>query len=110
MYPQADIPAPQLSLVHGLSPAAHIALGTALRELQAEHILVIGSGFSFHNLRAFAWQGKSVSDTANDAFQDWLIEVCTGPLSQAERERIRASALCTLLSSADGGLRRLHPG
>jgi aromatic ring-opening dioxygenase catalytic subunit (LigB family) len=87
MYPQADIPALQLSLLHGLNPAAHIALGKALRELRAENILVVGSGFSFHNLRAFTWQGKSVSDTANDAFQNWLIEVCTGSLSQAEREQ-----------------------
>jgi aromatic ring-opening dioxygenase catalytic subunit (LigB family) len=26
-------------------------------------------------------------DRANDAFQDWLIEVCVGPMSQPERER-----------------------
>jgi aromatic ring-opening dioxygenase catalytic subunit (LigB family) len=87
MYPQADIPALQLSLLHGLDPAAHIALGKALGELRAENILVIGSGFSFHNLRAFAWQGKSMADTANDAFQNWLIDVCTGSISQAEREQ-----------------------
>lgn len=87
MYPQANIPALQLSLLHGLDPAAHLALGSALRELQAENILVVGSGFSFHNLGAFAWRGKSVPDTANDAFQNWLIEVCTGSLSQAEREQ-----------------------
>jgi 4,5-DOPA dioxygenase extradiol len=87
MYPQADIPALQLSLLHGLNPAAHIALGRALRDLRGENILVVGSGFSFHNLRAFAWQGRSVPDTANDAFQNWLIEVCTGSLSQVEREQ-----------------------
>lgn len=87
MYPQADIPALQLSLLQGLNPAAHVALGQALRELRAENVLVVGSGFSFHNLRAFSWDGKSEPDTANDAFQDWLIEVCTGSLSQAAREQ-----------------------
>ncbi len=87
MYPQADIPALQLSLLQGLDPAAHIALGKALRELRAENILVIGSGFSFHNLRAFAWQGKSMADPGNDAFQNWLIEACTGSMPQAEREQ-----------------------
>jgi aromatic ring-opening dioxygenase catalytic subunit (LigB family) len=87
MYPQADIPAIQLSLLQGLNPAAHIALGQALRGLRAENILVIGSGFSFHNLRAFAWQGRNAPDPANDAFQDWLIELCTGSLSQLEREQ-----------------------
>lgn len=87
MYPQADIPALQLSLLHSLSPAAHLALGQALRELMQENILVIGSGFSFHNMQAFSWQSAGGADPANDAFQDWLIEVCTGPLPQADREQ-----------------------
>lgn len=88
MYPQADIPSLQLSLLRGLDPASHIALGQALQTLMAENILVIGSGFSFHNMRAFSWQGENVPDPANDAFQDWLIEVvCTGSLSQVEREQ-----------------------
>lgn len=86
MYPQADIPALQLSLVRGLVPAMHIAIGNAFRELMHENILVIGSGFSFHNMGAFSWQGMNAPDPANDDFQHWLIEVCAGPLSQAERE------------------------
>ncbi len=89
MYPQADIPALQLSLLRGLNPAVHVALGKALRELQTDNILVIGSGFSFHNLHVQMHsysEEKVSSDPANDAFQDWLIEVNTGPLSQAERE------------------------
>lgn len=86
MYPQADIPALQLSLVRGLNPGAHIALGKALRALMKENILVIGSGFSFHNLRAFSWQGNGGTDPANDAFQDWLIESCAGSMLQSERE------------------------
>ena len=86
MYPLADIPCLQLSLLRGLDPAAHIALGKALREMSHENILVIGSGFSFHNMRAF-WEGGGMPDPANDAFQDWLIETCTGPLPQSEREQ-----------------------
>ena len=87
MYPEADIPSLQLSLLRGLDPAAHIALGKALRELMDENILVIGSGFSFHNMRAFSWDGTSTPDSANEAFQNWLIETCTGPISQSEREQ-----------------------
>ena len=86
MYPQADIPALQLSLLRGLNPGAHIAIGKALSGLSVENILVIGSGFSFHNMQAFSWRGNVAPDPANDAFQDWLIEVCTGRLSQPERE------------------------
>lgn len=87
MYPQADIPSLQLSLLRGLNPAAHLGLGKALRDLLPENILVIGSGFSFHNLRAFSWEGNGAQDPANDAFQNWLIEVCTGPIQQSEREQ-----------------------
>jgi len=87
MYPQADIPSLQLSLLRGLNPSAHIALGKALRELRNENILVIGSGFSFHNMRAFIWEGLGTPDPTNDAFQNWLIEVCAGPLLQSEREQ-----------------------
>jgi aromatic ring-opening dioxygenase catalytic subunit (LigB family) len=86
MFPAADIPCLQLSLIRGLNPSAHIALGKALQALSHQNILVIGSGFSFHNMRAFSWQGTGTSDPANDAFQDWLIETCSGPLTPGERQ------------------------
>ncbi len=85
MYPAADIPSLQLSLVRGLDPAAHLALGRALCGLSNENILVIGSGFSFHNMNVFFRERPGAVDAANDAFQDWLIETCAGPLSEAER-------------------------
>ena len=86
MYPDAKIPVVQLSLIRGLNPAAHLALGRALRELLFENILVVGSGFSFHNQNAF-FGGGSGPDSKNEAFQNWLIETCTGPLAQSEREK-----------------------
>ena len=87
MYPDADIPCTQLSLLRGLNPSAHIALGKALSALNTENILVVGSGFSFHNMRAFSWGNSNTIDPANDDFQDWLIETCAGSLSQADREQ-----------------------
>ena len=87
MYPQADIPSIQLSLIRGLDARIHIALGNALRGLLGQNILVIGSGFSFHNLQAFFQQSSGAPDPANEAFQDWLIETCTGSLTQSEREQ-----------------------
>jgi 4,5-DOPA dioxygenase extradiol len=87
MYPRADIPALQLSLVRGLNPMAHIELGRALRTFMHENILVIGSGFSFHNMQAFSWHGENMPDPANDSFQNWLIDVCTGKILQSEREQ-----------------------
>ncbi len=53
-------------------------LGKALIHLREENILVIGSGFSFHNMNAFSWQNQDSPDPANNVFQDWLIETCTG--------------------------------
>ena len=87
MYPDADIPCTQLSLLRGLNAASHINLGKALSALNGENILVIGSGFSFHNMRAFSWGNVDVPDPANDAFQDWLIQTCAGNLTQPEREQ-----------------------
>jgi 4,5-DOPA dioxygenase extradiol len=87
MYPDANIPCIQLSLLRGLNPSTHIALGRVLRGLAQENLLVIGSGFSFHNMRAFSWQGDDGPDPANDAFQNWLIDVCTGPMTESEREQ-----------------------
>lgn len=88
MYPEADIPVTQISLVKGLDPLTHISIGKVLNKLSHENILIIGSGFSFHNLREFDWDGKAVPDEKNNSFQDWLIEICVSTkYSQQESEK-----------------------
>jgi 4,5-DOPA dioxygenase extradiol len=87
MYPQADIPSIQISLLADLKTVTHIALGNALGDLMNENILVVGSGFSFHNLRAFSFDGTEEPDSRNDAFQEWLIDACTSSGSQAQRDQ-----------------------
>jgi len=84
MYPEATIPCVQLSLLNNLDPARHIELGEALAGLNQENILIIGSGFSFHNMRAF-FSGHA-EDPGNIAFDEWLTQTCMdGKLDERER-------------------------
>ncbi|RTL24435.1 MAG: dioxygenase [Burkholderiales bacterium] len=68
MYPGAQLPVVQLSLRAGLDPAQHLALGRALAPLREEGVLILGSGFSFHNLRLYNEAGRAPSA----AFDAWL--------------------------------------
>jgi len=87
MYPHADIPCVQLSLLASLDPIAHIAIGKALAPLRHENVLIIGSGFSFHNLKAFFTSPPGTPDQQNEVFDHWLIDTCTNEtLSSDERE------------------------
>ncbi len=88
MFPAADIPCIQLSLMNSLNPSGHIHLGRVLRSLAYDNLLVIGSGFSFHNLREFFKVGTPESKAMNKAFEDWLLETCTSTdISEEEREQ-----------------------
>ena len=87
LFPKANIPCIQISLLKHLDAAAHIAIGKALTALRQEKVLILGSGFSFHNLRAFFSSTASAPDEKNEAFEQWLIETCTAPeLSVEARE------------------------
>jgi len=88
MYPEADIPCIQLSLVDNLSPAAHVGIGRAIQDLEYENLLIIGSGFSFHNMKAFFSSETSESKTLNESFEAWLLETCTNSsITEEEREQ-----------------------
>lgn len=81
MYPQAQVPVAQLSLQRNLDPAEHLALGRALAPLRDEGVLIVGSGLSYHNLRAFGPQGREPSR----AFDKWLQDTVVGS-DPAQRE------------------------
>ena len=81
MYPNADIPCIQLSLLKSLDPKQYIQLGKALQDLLTDNLLCIGSGFTFHNMKAFF--------TANiTEIEKWLQYTCSNQsLSEEEREQ-----------------------
>lgn len=88
MYPEADIPCVQVSLIRGLDPGAHLELGRALAALGGEDLLILGSGFSFHNIREFFSSAAGIADPRNEAFQAWLSETCGSEgLPAVERDR-----------------------
>jgi len=87
MYPDATLPCVQLSLVNSLQPEAHIQIGKALAELRKDNVLVIGSGFSFHNPKAFFAPSTEATQTMNKSFEQWLIDTCSNTeLTEKERE------------------------
>ena len=86
MYPDADIPCVQLSLVNSLDPAVHLEIGQSLQNLEYENLLLIGSGFSFHNMKEFFLPETRESSMMNEAFESWLLESCSSSdLTEEER-------------------------
>lgn len=88
MFPAAEVPVVQLSLRTGLDPAEHLALGRALAPLRDDDVLILGSGLSYHNLRAFGPAGAA----ASAAFDAWLQAAVTDPVGRAQRLRGWAQA------------------
>jgi 4,5-DOPA dioxygenase extradiol len=73
MYPDADIPVVQISVQPELGPGHHVALGTSLRKLSAEGVLIIGSGHMTHNLRDWA-RGQGAPAPYAREFQAWVFD------------------------------------
>lgn len=75
MYPAADVPTVQLSVMPGADAAAHFRLGAALHLLARDGVLVLASGGLTHNL------GERVGGAPDGAllphvaeFRDWFAD------------------------------------
>lgn len=72
-FPEAQIPVVPLSLKverdGSFDPALHLAAGRALRQLRERGVLVVGSGMSFHNLRAYL---RAATVEPARSFDAWL--------------------------------------
>ncbi|SFB34540.1 Aromatic ring-opening dioxygenase, catalytic subunit, LigB family [Collimonas sp. OK607] len=79
IYPDADVPVVQLSLLASYDPAQHLAMGRALAPLRDRDILIIGSGMSYHNLPYFfTGRGNELAE----AFDAWLGDAVTDPVAR----------------------------
>jgi 4,5-DOPA dioxygenase extradiol len=87
MYPDARVPVVQISLQPELGTRHHLRLGRALRRLEEDNVLVIGSGHMTHNLRDWARAPRGTEGTPAPyarEFSEWV------------RERLEAHDLDTL--------------
>lgn len=75
MYPLADIPVFQISLIRGGSTAEHYRMGQALQPLREQGVLIMGSGSATHNLDEVMGhrQGDMVPSWVSD-FENWMAE------------------------------------
>jgi 4,5-DOPA dioxygenase extradiol len=70
MYPAADVPVVQLSMP-SLDPGALLDLGTRLRPLRDEGVLVVGSGFMTHSFAVFH---RPALAAHTEAFDEWAVD------------------------------------
>lgn len=82
MFPEADIPVIQLSLRNDLDPEAHLQVGRALASLRDDNILIVGSGMSFHNMRAY---GDTRFSALSDEFDEWLTDAVASPAPERDQ-------------------------
>ena len=75
MYPKADVPVLQVSMPT-LDPAELFQIGRRLAPLRDQRVLIVGSGFSTHNLREMNWHAGPEGHPPNWSveFDDWLSE------------------------------------
>lgn len=69
LYPEARLPVVQMSIRADFDPAAHVEAGRLLAPLRDEGVLIIGSGLSYHNLRAMR---STAAHAPSHAFDGWL--------------------------------------
>src|SRR5690606_38338918 len=98
IFPDADIPVAAMSLRQDMDPAAHLLAGQALAHLRDDNVVIVGSGMSYHNLRAL----MTGAPAPGKPFDDWLFAAIDG-----QDETARTAALTRW--AAAPGARAGHP-
>lgn len=97
-FPEAVIPIIEMSVERDLDPRLHLAAGRALAGLRDKGVLIIGSGMSFHDLKAF---GHTRFTGPSQVFDHWLTSTLMQP------GEVRANLLAEWAEAP--GARAAHP-
>lgn len=72
IFPDAEIPVLQLSMYMSHPAEYHYKLGTQLRQLRNQGILIVGSGNIVHNLRKLRWEPDAKPYEWAIEFDEWI--------------------------------------
>mmetsp|Transcript_21932 Transcript_21932/g.47864 ORF Transcript_21932/g.47864 Transcript_21932/m.47864 type:complete len:312 (+) Transcript_21932:189-1124(+) len=91
MFPEAEVPIVQMSLVAGQDAKTHWDIGAALKPLREKGVLIVGSGLSFHNFEyffAFDNQTQQEGLHHSSVWKKWLTDViCDPELNPQDRKQ-----------------------
>ncbi len=118
MYPNADVPVLQISMPT-LDPRRLLEIGRRLAPLRDEGVLIMGSGFFTHNLRALNtastpswsaefddWGAHALADHDIDALLDFEHKAPAGRLAHPRTEHF--APLFVALGATEGDLSNQH--
>ena len=91
MYPEANIPVVEMSLVESLDPLTHLNIGKALAPLREQGVLIVGSGMSSHNFDYFftrSAEKKARGVQHSQVFDKLLVDTLTGSPSLSQQEQL----------------------
>ena len=125
MYPEADIPVFQVSVLHGESPDVHERLGKALSPLSEEDVLIIGSGSLTHNLYEFrgqevdapvpswvsdfgSWMKAMLHDNRRDALLDYRRQAPFAERNHPTEEHLLPLFAAMGAAGSDAAAKQLH--
>lgn len=93
IFPEAHIPVIQLSLDIKKPLEFHYFLGTKLKKLRNQGIIIIGSGNIVHNLRTINWEEKAKPFDWAVEFDEWVkFKIINRDFSSLYREATKSDA------------------
>lgn len=85
LYPEARLPLVQLAMKADFDPAEHIRVGELIAPLRDQGVLIVGSGFSFHDTRSIIGGAGRLPSAI---FDGWLNETLVHSTAKDRKQRL----------------------